>query len=232
MIAAPVDHIRGGLVVSCQAPPGHPLHDSHVLALLARCAEIGGAKGVRVNGPDDVRAAKQLVDVPIIGLYKLRRADSRDLITPGFDYAAQLARAGADVIAVEATAETVGDPVELIRRVRAELGLPVMADVSTTDEGMRAWDAGAELVGTTLAGYTPYSDSGTGPDIELVRNLSRKGVRTVAEGRYATVRDVAAALDAGAWSVVIGSAITDALTITRNLVQAMAIQATTDRDTP
>ena len=220
MTGGPVEQLRGGLVVSCQAAPGHPLHDPHVMGLLARCAQLGGAVAVRINGPDDVRVVKALVDIPVIGLHKLRRDGARDLITPGIAYAVDLVEAGADILAVEATSEAPGDTSDLIRRIRADLGIPVMADVSTLDEALLAWDAGAELIGTTLSGYTAHTArDDTAPDVGLVVDLSAKGMRTVAEGRYATVHDVEAAFNAGAFAVVVGTAITDPVALTRRFAR-------------
>jgi N-acylglucosamine-6-phosphate 2-epimerase len=177
---------------------------------------------------------KALVDVPVIGLHKLRRrGGERVLITPGIRYAVDLVEAGADILAVEATGEAPDDPFDLIRRIRAELGVPVMADVSTVDEGLLAWDAGAELIGTTLSGYTAYTtkDDDTGPDVGLVGDLSAKGMRTVAEGRYTTAHDVEAGFNAGAFAVVVGTAITDPVAITRRLAR-VAPRATLRGETP
>jgi N-acylglucosamine-6-phosphate 2-epimerase len=158
-------------------------------------------------------------------LHKLRDAGLRDYITPGFAYATNLARAGADVIAVEVSAEVPGDALLLVKRIRTELRVPVMADVSTLDDGLRAWDAGAEVVGTTLSGYTSASRvEMTRPDVELVGELATRGVRTVAEGRYTTPDDVTEAFAAGAWAVVIGTAITDPVEITRRLVRATPME--------
>ncbi|WP_214326331.1 N-acetylmannosamine-6-phosphate 2-epimerase [Nonomuraea sediminis] len=211
-----LEAIRDGLVVSCQAPEGHPLRRTSVIALLAECAERGGAVGVRINHPDDVRAAKALVRVPVIGLTKVARPEARPLITPTLELASELVAAGADLVAVEATSSA-----SLVKLVRAELGVPVMADVSTLDEGLRAWDFGASLVSTTLSGYTAESPcAGDEPDLELVERLASHGVRTVAEGRLRTPEHVATAFAAGAWSVVIGGAVTDPLAITQRLVAA------------
>jgi len=215
-----LDRLGGGLVVSCQAPPDHPLRDPDLIALLAECAQRAGAAGLRINSAEDIRAARSRTDLPIIGLHKVRRG-SRDFITPGMVYAEQLAAAGAAMIAIEATAEVPGDPPALIDRIHTELDLPVMADVATIDEGLRAWDAGAQVVGTTLSGYTAASSSeGTGPDLALVEALARHGVRTVAEGRYVTPEHVHQAYDAGAWTVVIGTAINDPIAIAQRLVAA------------
>ncbi len=221
MTSTTLDRLEGGLVVSCQAPPGHPLRDSGIIGLLAQCAQIAGAAGLRINGADDIRAVRARTDRPIIGLHKVRDTGPRDFITPGIEYAVQLAVAGAQVIAVEVTDDVPGDPLALVKRIRAELDLPVMADVSSLDEGQRAWEAGADVVGTTLSGYTTASRSSrSGPDIALVHDLASLGIRTVAEGRYATPEDVRDAYAAGAWSVVIGTAITDPIAIARRLVRA------------
>ncbi|MGI5238291.1 N-acetylmannosamine-6-phosphate 2-epimerase [Dactylosporangium sp. CA-139066] len=214
-----VEATAGGLVVSCQAPEGHPLRSPALIARLAECAALGGAVAVRVNSPEDVRAAKDAVDVPVIGLHKVRAAD-RYLITPSWDLAAALAEAGADVIAAEATGRGELPIAELARRVREELGLPLMADVATFEQGRAAWAAGAELVATTLSGYTVDSPQGTEPDLDLVARLAAAGVRTVAEGRLATAEHVRGAFAAGAHAVVVGTAITDPLALTRRLTAA------------
>lgn len=219
-----IKRLRGGLVVSCQAPDGHPLRRTSVIALLAECAERGGACGVRVNHPDDVRAVRDVVGLPVIGLTKIARPAGRPLITPEFELARRLVAAGADMVAMEATEEVAashGDPSHLVARIRDELGVPVMADVSTLEEGLRAWEAGADIVATTLSGYTPSASSpGDGPDLELVGRLAARGVRTVAEGRLSTAGHVEAAFAEGAWAVVVGGAVTDPLAITRRLAAA------------
>lgn len=221
MTSTILDRLGGGLVVSCQAPPGHPLRDPDIIGLLAECAQLAGASGLRINGADDIRAARRRTDLPIIGLHKVRDTGSRYFITPGIEYAEQLAAAGAQMIAVEVTDDAPGDPVALVKRIRTELNLPVMADVATPDEGRRAWDAGADAVGTTLSGYTTTTRKHEpGPDVGLVRDLAGRGIRIVAEGRYATPTDVQDAYAAGAWSVVIGTAITDPIAIARRFVQA------------
>lgn len=220
----PIAAIRGGLVVSCQARPGHPLRDSEIIARLAACAELGGAIGLRVNGADDVNAVRRRTHLPVIGIHKVWNGH-RSLITPDLAHARALRQAGADVIAVEFTAETPGDPAGLVAGIREHVGCPVMADVSTVEEGMSAWQAGAELVGSTLSGYTRVQASTpvAGPDLELVQALADAGVRVVAEGRYSTPEDVRRAFDAGAWSVVVGTAITDPVQLTRRLVAATPV---------
>jgi N-acylglucosamine-6-phosphate 2-epimerase len=214
--------LEGRLIVSCQAAPGHPLHPPAVLALLARCAEIGGAAAVRLDGPVAVAAARAAVGVPVVGLHKVRRPAGRAWITPAADLAAGLVRAGADVVAVEAATDLrpAADVAALLSRLADTLGVPVLADVATVEEGVRAWDCGAALVATTLSGYTPGSPDTEGPDLELVGALAGKGIRTVAEGRFRTPEQVAAAFAHGAYAVVVGTAVTDPAAITGWLAAA------------
>lgn len=218
-----LDRLEGGLIVSCQAREGHPLHNPHIIAALARAAEAGGAAGVRVNGERDVAAVRAFVTVPIIGIRKTWIEDFPVYITPRFDDAAAVASAGADVIAIDATARERpgGESLEeLIPRIRRELDRPVMADVSTLKEGKQAAALGADLVATTLAGYTvsvPPED----PDLELVRRLAQAiSAPVIAEGRFHTPAQVREAFQAGAFAVVVGRAITDALAITRRFAEA------------
>lgn len=224
MIAPVVERLRGRLIVSCQAAADSPLRAPTIIAALAECAERGGAGGVRVDGPEDVAAVRQVVGVPIIGIYKVRGA-SPIYITPTYELAREVARAGADIVAVQATRHR-GErdtPLDrLIAMIHSECGLPVMADVSTVDEGLAAAEAGADLVATTMAGYTPHSRAMAGPDLELVRELAeRSPVPVVAEGRIQTPEEAAAALRGGAWAVVVGRAITMPGAITERFAGAV-----------
>ncbi len=230
MTAEVIARLERRLIVSCQAPADSPLHPPAVIAALAQCAERGGAGGVRVDGPENVTAVRQVVGAPVIGIYKVEGA-APIYITPTFERALQIARAGADIIAVQATRERgAGDtPLDrLVARIHSECGLPVMADVSTIEEGIAAAEAGADLVATTMAGYTPHSRALDGPDLQLVRNLARQiSVPVVAEGRIRTPEEAAAALRAGAWAVVVGRAITMPDAITAQF--ALAVRAAARR---
>lgn len=207
--------IEGGLVVSCQASAGSPMRDTPTIARLAASALQGGAVALRVNGVEDIAAVRALTAVPIIGLDK-RMGPRRNIITHTDEQVVALIDAGADVVAVDATEEVAGDVAARVRAAVASAGLrPVMADVSTLDEGLRSWEAGAAIVGTTLSGYTPYSRADPAPDVDLVSQLASRGVRVLAEGRFQTPAEVRRAFDAGAFAVVVGGAITDPVAITR-----------------
>jgi N-acylglucosamine-6-phosphate 2-epimerase len=217
--------IRGGLIVSCQAQPDEPLFGAEVMVKLAHAALQGGGVGIRANTPVDVAAIRQaLPEVPLIGLYKYDLPGYEVRITPTLETALALAEAGCDIIALDATQRPRPEgPLEaFIQKVQAETGLPVLADISTLEEGLAAEAAGAELISTTLSGYTAYSPQQEGPDLELVASLaSRLKVPLLAEGRIATPTEARQALEAGAYAVVVGGAITRPQWITRQFANSL-----------
>lgn len=224
MNQAPIERIRGALIVSCQAREDSPLCGSTFMAAMARCAEIGGAAGIRANGPSNIKAIKEAVSLPVIGIYKIICAGSEPYITPTLESAKEVAKAGADIIAVDATLRPHANGLsahELIGQIKT-LGLPVMADISTCEEGVAAEEAGADIVATTLSGYTPYSRQLESPDFELISELV-KAVRipVIAEGRIWTPEQARKALELGAHAVVVGTAITRPEMITKRFAEAL-----------
>lgn len=220
---ATMARIAGGVVVSCQAGPESPLNSPGILAALAQSAERGGAAGFRVDGPANVAAIRHVSDLPIIGIRKRQVPGSDVYITPTLSDARSVVEAGAGVVALDGTPRPRpgGERLaNIIDRIHDELQVPVMADIATDDEGMAAHDAGADLVATTLAGYTTPGDRRTGPAFDVLDRLAAAGARCVVEGRIWTVDDVRRCFDAGAYAVVIGSAITVPEFITRRFVGA------------
>ena len=145
------------LIVSCQAPVDSPLHDPMVIAAIAKAAVNQGAVGVRIDTPAHVKAVREQISQPIIGLWKQQIPGYDVYITPRFEDAAAIAEAGADVIAIDATLRTRpnGETVEtLIDQIHQKLGKIVLADVDTVDAAIQAVEAGADWVATTLYGYT------------------------------------------------------------------------------
>jgi putative N-acetylmannosamine-6-phosphate epimerase len=225
LVNDPVERMAGGLVVSCQADADSPLNTPVIMAAMARAAELGGAVAIRADTPDNVSAIKASTNLPVIGLQKIWKNGRVAYITAGFQDAARLATAGADIIALEATNrprpsdETLED---LIQRVHTELNLPVMADIDSVDAGLKAASAGADLLATTLSGYTDDGPVPDGPNIGLVRALvAAQRVPVVAEGRVWTREDAGALINAGAYAVVVGTAITNPTLITRRLARAV-----------
>ncbi len=217
--------LRHGLIVSCQAKTGSPLRDSKMMAAMARAAEQAGAAGIRADGPADIAAIRAVVKIPIIGIYKQELPGTDVYITPTLESARAVIAAGADLVALDATVRPrPGDvtAADMIRLCQTELGIPVMSDVSTVAEGITAAEAGADLVATTLVGYTPYSHHLSPPNFELIRELVLAvATPVVVEGHISTPAEARRALDLGAYAVVVGAAITQPDQITRRFVDAM-----------
>ncbi len=216
--------MQAGLIVSCQALPGEPLFGADIMARLAVAAEAGGAVAIRANCPADIAAIRAVTALPLIGLSKVDMAGFDVYITPTVADAQAVSNAGADVIALDATdrPHPEGTTAEFIARVKAVTQKPVLADISTYDEALAAQDAGADFVSTTMSGYTPYSPQSENPDLDLVRRLaSVLTIPLLAEGRVATPEQARAALEAGAWAVVVGGAITRPQQITQRFVKAV-----------
>lgn len=209
---ASLQSLQGGLVVSCQAPPNSPLHDPIVIAAIAEAAVLRGAVGVRIDSPAHIQAVRQRVTVPIIGLWKQVIAGSDVYITPQFHHAQAVAEAGANIIAIDATQrprpgnEQLPD---LIHHIHQKLGKPVMADIDTLASAHAAVAAGADLLGTTLYGYTKATEAVQPPGLDLLATLAIKfAVPCLCEGGIASPQAADAAIKLGAFAVVVGTAIT------------------------
>jgi putative N-acetylmannosamine-6-phosphate epimerase len=221
---APVFHnLWRKLIVSCQAREGEPFRDSESQARFAISAVDGGAAGIRAQGPDDIRAIRAAVPVPIIGIRKIKQEDGRMLITPTFESARELCEAGADMIAMEVTARGMRlGAIERLQRIRTELKVPVLADIATFEEAMEAAEAGADAVLSTMRGYTDDTAHIREFDRAFIEHLVRySDVPVIAEGMIETPEQARAALDAGAFAVIVGSAITRPVTITQRFSRAL-----------
>lgn len=219
---------KSRLIVSCQAWPGDPLDDVEVMRRLARAALQNGAGGIRANGPADIRAIRQDTSLPIIGIQK-RLFGNEVRITPDFASARALAAAGASIIALDCTRRPplAGESWhEILRRIHDELGLPVMADIATLDEGVEAAAAGADLIGTTLCGYTPDTAHLHGVPWELLDQLVAAVHRPVIlEGHVWQPQEAQRGIERGAAAVVVGTAITRPGDLTRRFVHAVTAAA-------
>lgn len=209
------------LVASVQASEGSPLEDPATLALLAQAS--AGVRLLRLEGIDNIRAARSAW--PVIGLIKQRYAGSEVFITPTLLEVDALLEAGVEIVALDATAR--GRPggawlPELVTRIH-EAGRLAMGDCDSLESILHALDAGCDVVGTTLSGYTDASKSLRGPDLELVRQAAALGVPVLAEGRYAEPWQAAAALRAGAVGVVVGGALNDPVKQTRAFLAACIV---------
>ena len=227
-LAPVLERLRGGVIVSCQAPDDSPLNDPHVISAMALAAERQGAVGVRINGPENIRATRARVSIPIIGIHKVVTPNSPVYITPTRQVAEHLRDCGADIIALDATHRPRPDGVAigpLLTQLRATLGIPVMADIAREEEGLAAAEAGADLVATTLAGYTDETRGTPLPALDLVDRLVRAldGVGqpgVVCEGGIETPAQVAHCFALGAFAVVVGTAITGIEPLARRFIAA------------
>lgn len=230
--AAMLDALKGRLIVSCQAPPGSPLHDAYVIARMALAAERGGAAALRIDSPAHIRAVRALCRVPIVGLHKQQHEGADVYITPTPAAADAVVEAGADIVAVDATPRERPHGATLdaiVERLRGRC--LVMADISTADEGFAALDVGVDVLATTLSGYTAQSEPRDGPDLTLVSDLARRThVPVICEGRIRSADDVRRAFAAGAFAVVVGGAITGVDQLVRHFVEAAAASSAAHAD--
>jgi putative N-acetylmannosamine-6-phosphate epimerase len=227
-----IKSLKNGLIVSIQVTDerGHrdilnPAQGPAVAAAFAIAVVNGGAKGIRADGPLDIAAIRRVVNVPIIGLYKIDVPGYEVRITPTFESAREIVEAGADIVALDATKRPRPGNLsvrELIRKIRKELDVPVLADISTFEEGVEAAEAGADLVSTTLSGYTSYTLNRPKPDLDLVAKLAKElSVPVIAEGHYDTPELARKALELGAYAVVVGNMIVNVRRITKRFVDEM-----------
>lgn len=207
-----LEELRGGLIVSVQAWSGSALDDPQVIAAMARAAQEGGAVGVRIQGAENLRAVRARVEVPIVGLIKREYPGFEPYITPTLDEIAAIVAAGAEIVAFDATQRPRPGGIEVAALVEAihVRGRIAMADCSTATDALHAYGCGAEIVATTLCGYTPETTGHPLPALDLVASLrAQVAIFVVCEGGIHQPDEVRAALDAGADAVVVGTAITN-----------------------
>lgn len=218
-----LDKLRNGLIVSCQASPGSPLANRGLMSYMAEAVEAGGAVAIRAEGLRDISEIRKVVSIPIIGLIKSKNPNTPVIITPLLEDVYTLLEAGSDLIAVDATLRKRLDGAlgqEFVAQAKAA-GAQVLADIDDLNSALESEKSGAVAICTTLAGYT--SDLVPEfPDIDLVKTCSSHcAVPVIAEGRYHSPELVKQAFDAGAWSVCVGSAITDPWLTTKRFIKIL-----------
>lgn len=221
-----VERLRHGLIVSCQASASDIIYGSDAMAAMAAAAQAGGAVGIRANGASDIAAIRASVSLPILGIFKQDLPGLGIRITPDLEAARVVVRAGADIVAVDATKRNALEgrlpSADLIRQIKRNLNVPVMADIATFEEGVAAAEAGADIVATTLSGYTDYTPHMRLPDFDLVSRLAQAvQVPVIAEGRIASVEHALEMFRRGVYAIVIGSMVTRPKWITQQYVEAV-----------
>lgn len=221
------EKVGGKLIVSCQALPEEPLHSSFIMGKMALAALWGGAAGIRANTVEDILEIRKNVDLPIIGIIKKVYPDHPDVyITPTMEEIDALAAIGVEVIALDATKRMrPGDKTldELFTVARKKYPDQLfMADCSSIEEGLHAAELGFDLIGTTMASYTPYTAGCPLPPYDMISTLVEKsGKPVVAEGNLSTPEELRHAMDLGVMTAVVGSAITRPMLITKKFVAAL-----------
>lgn len=223
-----INDLKGKVIVSSQAMPNEPFYDEKCMMAMMQSVINGGASGLRVAGKRDVINAKTF-GVPVIGLTKPNKLPenwkSIVYITPTIKDIEELIEAGADIIAFDGTSRPRPDNSSLqdiIQRIHSAEKY-AMADISTLEEGINCANLDADIISTTLAGYTDESgEAGENPDFELLEKLVAKVNKPVfLEGRIWNPKEVKQAFELGAHSVVIGSAITRPHLITKRFTEGL-----------
>ena len=222
-----MEEVRHKLIVSCQALPDEPLHSDFIMARMAVAAKEGGASGIRANSVVDITAIQKAVDLPIIGIIKRDYEGADVYITATMKEVDELMTVRPDIIAIDATTSTRpnGESLkEFFQKVKEKYPDQLwMADCSTIDEMLTADQLGFDYIGTTLVGYTKQSqgDKIESNDFEIIRKaLSKLSHPLIAEGNIDTPDKVRRVLELGAYSVVVGSAITRPQLITKKFVES------------
>lgn len=210
-----LESFKGGLIVSCQVQHDDPIYMDDIVVKMAEAAKWAGAVGIRANSPDQIKAIKDKVDLPVIGLYKIWHDDTDVFITPTIESAKQVWKAGAEIIALDCTSQTTHEGTQawdLIKELKKEIPEAIIfADVSTYEEARRAIDNGADIVAPTLYGYTKETQHIEEPDMREFAKMCRDfkdEAYVMMEGHIYTPEDAMKCMFLGAHSVVVGSAIT------------------------
>ena len=209
-----LESLKGGLIVSCQVQHDDPIYSEEMPVKMAEAAQWAGAVGIRANSPEQIRAIREVVDLPIIGLYKIWQEGTDVFITPTLEAAKQVYEAGADIIALDCTEQMINgrEAYHLLPEVKEALPEAIIfADVSTYEEAKRALELGADVIGPTLYGYTRQTKDIEQPDLREFARMCRDfgdQAYLIMEGHIYTPEDAIKCLYLGAHAVVVGSAIT------------------------
>lgn len=224
-----LEQLQGGLIVSCQTQKDEPIYTPDMVVKMAECAKWGGAVGLRINSPEQIRQVKEAnIGLPIIGLFKVWHDDTDVFITPTMKEVDAIVQAGADIIALDCTAQITHEKTiawDLLAEVRKKYpDHLILADVSNIEEAIHAYKNGAELVAPTLYGYTKETKHIEGANFRMVAQMCRElagKAHVIMEGHIYTPEEAMQCLYLGCHSVVVGSAITRPHYVTKRFVDCI-----------
>ncbi|MDC0497919.1 N-acetylmannosamine-6-phosphate 2-epimerase [Alphaproteobacteria bacterium] len=214
-----VKNLKGSLIASCQPIPGGPLDFSSFILASAKASIIGGAKGLRIEGFKNLKVIKKNLNLPVIGIKKRVSKNYPIIITPLLSDVEKLSELGAEIIAFDSTLRerpySVGSLISKIHSCKKI----AMADCSTIKDAINAIENGANILSTTLSGYTSEKLPPKNPDFELLNQLIKKfKVPVIAEGRFNTPFFYKKAINLGAHAVVVGTALNRIELITKSFL--------------
>ena len=223
------DIMRGSIIVSCQATPGEPLYDPQrsLMPYMARAAKQAGTKMIRTSSARDIVGIKEETGLPVIGLIKREYPGYSGRITMTMKEVDECMEALSDIVSIDCTDTVRGDGLtapEFLKKVKEKYpNIIIMADCATLEEAKAARAAGADLVGSTMNGYTAATAHCKGePNYQLVQDMvAELDCPVIAEGRVHTPEQAKKMLEIGAWAVVVGGAITRPLEIAQRYFAAI-----------
>jgi N-acylglucosamine-6-phosphate 2-epimerase len=214
-----IKSIKKSLIASCQPIPNGPLDTPNFILASAKASLIGGAKALRIEGFANLKIIKKNINCPVIGIKKRILKKYPIIITPLLSDVDKLANLGADIIAFDSTErERPCSIKQIISKIHYYKKI-AMADCSNEKDAIVALDNGADIIATTLSGYTNNKIFPIKPDFKLLKLFIKNfNVPIIAEGRYNNKIFFKRALDIGAHAVVVGTALNRIELITKSFL--------------
>ena len=210
-----LESLKNGLIVSCQVQKDDPIYTDDMVVKMAEAAKWAGAVAIRANSPEQIKAIKEKVDLPIIGLWKIWHEDTDVFITPTMKEVHAIWEAGAEIIALDCTKQITHEKTvawDLLEQAKKEIPDAIFfADISDMEEARHAVDCGADIIAPTLYGYTKETAHIEGADYRMFAQMCREfkdEAYVMMEGHLYTPEDAMKCIYLGAHAVVVGSAIT------------------------
>ena len=210
-----LESLKNGLIVSCQVQKDDPIYTDDMVVKMAEAAKWAGAVAIRANSPEQIKAIKEKVDLPIIGLWKIWHEDTDVFITPTMKEVHAIWEAGAEIIALDCTKQITHEKTvawDLLEQAKKEIPEAIFfADISDMEEARHAVENGADIIAPTLYGYTKETAHIEGADYRMFAQMCREfkdEAYVMMEGHLYTPEDAMKCIYLGAHAVVVGSAIT------------------------